>query len=44
MKKFEYLKTLNLTNRELNELGSEGWELVSENIIIEKYWVLLMEI
>ena len=29
MKKFEYLKTVNPTIQELNELGSIGWELVS---------------
>lgn len=29
MKKFEYLKTVNSTIQELNELGSIGWELTS---------------
>lgn len=32
MKKFEYLKTTNSTEEELNELGSIGWELVSCNL------------
>ena len=32
MKKFEYLKTVNSTIQELNELGSIGWELVSCNL------------
>ena len=38
MKRFEYLKTVNSTTQELNELGSIGWELVSDNCIVEKYW------
>ena len=29
MKKFKYLKVENLSNKDLNELGNEGWELVS---------------
>ena len=29
MKKFEYLKTVNSTIYQLNELGSIGWELIN---------------
>lgn len=29
MKKFEYLKTKDLTENQLNELGKIGWELIS---------------
>ena len=36
MKKFEYLKQINLTTDNLNELGKEGWELVS-TVIPFKY-------
>ena len=32
MKKFEYLKTVNSTIQELNELGSIGWELMLCNV------------
>ena len=38
MKKFEYLRAVDSTIQELNELGSIGWELVSDNCIVEKYW------
>lgn len=35
MKKFEYLKTVNPTIQELNELGSIGWELVTTHIVLK---------
>jgi hypothetical protein len=29
MKKFEYHRDIDLTNKELNHLGNYGWELIS---------------
>lgn len=29
MKKFEYMEEIDMDIRDLNELGSEGWELIN---------------
>jgi hypothetical protein len=49
MKKFEYLKTVNSTIQELNELGSNGWELVNMTHVINndsryQYYIFKREI
>lgn len=38
MKKFEYLVTTNSDNNKMDELGANGWELVSATPVQTREW------